>query len=141
MREGARKWKGPRKIEESASTSTYLKTERQRHSRAKIAYLLGWDCNESSCVDMPGTLLQAAMCVSLLLIKDSSSPQTSRCRPGTFIRIYSQHRHNVRFARKNSPDMFRASHRTTTIFWPLSNCLATVLARRPRRCPLPSITT
>lgn len=35
--------------------------------------------------------------------------------------------------------MFRASHRTTTIFWPLSNCLATVLASRPRRWPLPSI--
>lgn len=48
---------------------------------------------------------------------------------------------NVRFARKNSPEMLRASHLTTTIFWPLSSCLATVLARRPRRCPLPSMTT
>lgn len=37
--------------------------------------------------------------------------------------------------------MLRASQRTTTIFWPLSNCLATVLARRPSRCPLPSMTT
>lgn len=44
------------------------------------------------------------------------------------------------FARKNSPEMLRASHRTTTIFWPLSSCLATMLAKRPRRCPLPSIT-
>lgn len=35
----------------------------------------------------------------------------------------------------------RASHLTTTIFWPLSSCFATVLARRPRRCPLPSMTT
>ena len=48
---------------------------------------------------------------------------------------------DVHFARKNSPEMLRASHRTTTIFWPLSSCLATILARRPRRCPLPSITT
>lgn len=46
---------------------------------------------------------------------------------------------NVRFARKNSPEMLRASHLTTTIFWPLRSCLATVLARRPRRCPLPSM--
>lgn len=50
-------------------------------------------------------------------------------------------RENVRFARKNSPEMLRASHLTTTIFWPLSSCFATVLARRPRRCPLPSMTT
>jgi len=35
--------------------------------------------------------------------------------------------------------MLRASQRTTTIFCPLSNCLATVLASRPRRWPLPSI--
>ena len=48
---------------------------------------------------------------------------------------------DVHFARKNSPEMLRASHRTTTIFWPLSNCLAMILARRPKRCPLPSITT
>jgi hypothetical protein len=47
---------------------------------------------------------------------------------------------NVHLARKNSPEMFRASQRTTTIFCPLSSCLATVLARRPRRCPLPSMT-
>lgn len=47
----------------------------------------------------------------------------------------------VRFARKNSPDMFRASQRTTTIFCPLSSCFATVLARRPSRCPLPSMIT
>lgn len=47
----------------------------------------------------------------------------------------------VRLARKNSPEMFRASVRTTTIFWPLSSCLATMLARRPRRWPLPSMTT
>ena len=47
---------------------------------------------------------------------------------------------DVRFARKNSPEMFRASQRTTTIFCPLSSCLATVLARRPSRCPLPSMT-
>lgn len=47
---------------------------------------------------------------------------------------------NVRFARKNSPEMLRASHRTTTIFWPFSSCFATVLAKRPRRCPLPSMT-
>lgn len=48
-------------------------------------------------------------------------------------------RFDVRFARKNSPEMLRASHLTTTIFWPLRSCLATVLARRPRRCPLPSM--
>lgn len=47
---------------------------------------------------------------------------------------------NVRFARKNSPEMLRASHRTTTIFWPLRSCLATVLARRPSKWPLPSMT-
>jgi hypothetical protein len=40
---------------------------------------------------------------------------------------------DIRFARKNSPEMFKSSHRTTTIFWPLSNCFATVLANRPRR--------
>jgi len=50
-------------------------------------------------------------------------------------------RKNVRFDRKNSPEMFKASHLTTTIFCPLSSCLATVLARRPSRCPLPSIMT
>lgn len=47
----------------------------------------------------------------------------------------------VRFARKNSPEMLRSSQRTTTIFWPLRSCLATMLARRPSRWPLPSITT
>jgi hypothetical protein len=36
--------------------------------------------------------------------------------------------------------MLRASHRTTTIFWPLRSCLATVLARRPSKWPLPSMT-
>lgn len=35
-----------------------------------IAYLLEWDCNESSCVGMPDTLLQAANCVSLRLSKN-----------------------------------------------------------------------
>jgi hypothetical protein len=48
---------------------------------------------------------------------------------------------NVRFARKNSPEMFRASQRTTTTFWPLRSCFATILARRPSKCPLPSMTT
>lgn len=52
-----------------------------------------------------------------------------------------RNRIDIHFARKNSPEMLRASVRTTTIFWPLSNCLATMLARRPKRCPLPSITT
>lgn len=37
--------------------------------------------------------------------------------------------------------MLRASQRTTTIFWPLRSCLATMLASRPSRWPLPSITT
>lgn len=49
--------------------------------------------------------------------------------------------YNVRFARKNSPEMLRASQRTTTTFWPLRSCLATMEARRPRRWPLPSTTT
>jgi hypothetical protein len=48
---------------------------------------------------------------------------------------------NVRFERKNSPEMLRASQRTTTTFWPLRSCLATMEARRPRRWPLPSTTT
>lgn len=48
---------------------------------------------------------------------------------------------NVRFARKNSPEMLRASQRTTTTFWPERSCLATMEARRPRRWPLPSTTT
>ena len=48
---------------------------------------------------------------------------------------------DVRLARKNSPEMLRASQRTTTIFWPFRSCLATMLARRPRRWPLPSMTT
>lgn len=47
---------------------------------------------------------------------------------------------DVHFARKNSPEMLRASQRTMTIFCPLSSCLATVLARRPSRWPLPSMT-
>ena len=47
---------------------------------------------------------------------------------------------NVRFARKNSPEMLRASQRTTTIFWPPSSCFATVLAKRPSRWPFASIT-
>lgn len=42
---------------------------------------------------------------------------------------------------KNSPEMFKSSHLTTTTFWPLRSCLATMLAKRPRRCPLPSIMT
>lgn len=50
-------------------------------------------------------------------------------------------RRNVRFALKNSPEMLSDSQRTTTIFCPFSSCLATVLARRPRRWPLPSMTT
>lgn len=48
---------------------------------------------------------------------------------------------DIRLARKNSPEMLRASVRTTTIFWPLRSCFATVLARRPSKCPLPSMTT
>lgn len=48
---------------------------------------------------------------------------------------------DIHFARKNLPEMLRASQRTTTIFWPFSSCFATVLAKRPKRCPLPSITT
>jgi hypothetical protein len=40
---------------------------------------------------------------------------------------------DVRFARKNSPEMLRASQRTTTIFCPFRSCLATVLARRPSK--------
>jgi hypothetical protein len=47
---------------------------------------------------------------------------------------------DIRFARKNSPEMLRASQRTTTIFWPFKSCLATVLASRPSKCPLPSMT-
>jgi hypothetical protein len=45
------------------------------------------------------------------------------------------------FARKKSPEMLSASHRTTTTFWPFNSCLATMLARRPRRWPLPSMMT
>ena len=38
-------------------------SDRPRHG---VAYLLEWDCNESSCAGMPGTLLEAASIVSLL---------------------------------------------------------------------------
>ena len=48
---------------------------------------------------------------------------------------------DVRFARKNSPEMLSCSQRTTTTFWPFRSCFATVEARRPRRWPLPSTTT
>jgi hypothetical protein len=34
-----------------------------------------------------------------------------------------------------------SSQRTTTTFWPLRICLATIEARRPRRWPLPSMVT
>ena len=63
---------------------------------------------------------------------------------GTFevrrVRCDAGNRPHVRFARKKPPEMFRSSQRTTTIFWPLSSCLATMLASRPRRWPLPSMT-
>ena len=59
------------------------------------------------------------------------------CGPG---RLHRRVWVDVRFARKNSPEMLRASQRTTTIFWPLSSCFATVLARRPSRWPFPSMT-
>lgn len=40
---------------------------------------------------------------------------------------------DIRLARKNSPEMLRASHRTTTTFCPFNSCFATVLARRPSK--------
>lgn len=42
--------------------------------------------------------------------------------------------------RKKLPEMFISSHRTTTIFWPLSICFEIIEASRPRRWPLPSMT-
>ena len=50
-------------------------------------------------------------------------------------------RGNVHLALKNWPEMLRDSHRTMTTFWPFRSCLATIDARRPRRWPLPSMTT
>ena len=44
------------------------------------------------------------------------------------------------FMRKNEPETLISSHRTTTIFCPESACFATMLANRPSRCPLPSMT-
>ena len=41
------------------------------------------------------------------------------------------------FMRKKEPDTLINSHLTTTIFWPLSACLAMMEARRPKRCPNP----
>lgn len=55
------------------------------------------------------------------------------------IQFYHEAGVDVRFARKNSPEMLRASQRTTTILCPSRSCLATVEARRPRRWPLPSM--
>lgn len=102
-------------------------------------YLLGWDCNGSSCADRRGTLLFRndnvslySLCLEQMCIVKYTIWNKAA---GTLTGVV------LRFARKNSPDMFRASQRTTTIFCPLSNCLATVLARRPSRCPLPSMIT
>jgi hypothetical protein len=36
--------------------------------------------------------------------------------------------------------MLISSHLTTTIFWPERICLEMIEAKRPRRCPLPSMT-
>lgn len=43
--------------------------------------------------------------------------------------------------RKKEPEALMSSQRTTTTFWPLRICLATIEARRPRRWPLPSMVT
>lgn len=43
--------------------------------------------------------------------------------------------------RKKEPEALMSSQRTTTTFWPLRSCLATIEARRPRRWPLPSMMT
>lgn len=42
--------------------------------------------------------------------------------------------------RKNEPLILISSQRTTVIFCPLRTCFATMLASRPRRWPLPSMT-
>ena len=39
------------------------------------------------------------------------------------------------------PEITKASVRTTTTFLPFNNCFATIEAKRPKRCPLPSTTT
>lgn len=71
------------------------------------------------------------------LLCNHVSPVISKCHVFFLFRFGM----DLRLALKNSPEMLRASHRTTTIFWPLRSCFATVLARRPSKWPLPSITT
>jgi hypothetical protein len=84
-------------------------------------------------------VLHCAQCVSIGIAGSISSSVGLLVRirwvlgPGGLV--------DVRFARKNSPEMLSCSQRTTTTFWPFRSCLATVEARRPRRWPLPSTTT
>jgi hypothetical protein len=105
---------------------------------AATAYLLELGCNGSSSEGRHGTLLNYHFISAFeLTIRPLSRHKPGRTHPVSV--SWKKRSGDVRFARKNSPDMFRASHRTTTIFWPLSSCLATVLANRPRRWPLPSI--
>jgi hypothetical protein len=44
----------------------------------------------------------------------------------------------IHLLRKNSPETFKASHLTTTTFWPLRACLAMMEAKRPNKWPLAS---
>ena len=53
---------------------------------------------------------------------------------------FSLRQSRVTLLRKKLPEMLISSQRTTTIFWPLRICLATIDASRPRRWPLPSMT-
>jgi len=79
----------------------------------KTSYLLGLGCIGSSCGGRRGTLLYSKNSqywlnfAFLYTIVISHLPISQV----TGVKVY-----NVRFARKNSPEMFKASHRTTTIF-------------------------
>lgn len=116
MREGARKWKGPNQKESVVSSRAGLAGLASKLTTAGRV--------ESGHLAEVGVVLDCCANVSKVL----ESMQISETV-------------DVRFERKNSPEMLRASQRTTTTFWPLRSCLATTEARRPRRWPLPSTTT
>ena len=104
----------------------------------RYAYLLALDYIWSPCEDRLGISLSATRSFSKPPNQDPSN--SCKIKMARLVGAFRR-REDVHFALKNSPEMFRASHLTMTIFCPLSNCLATVLAKRPRRCPLPSMIT
>lgn len=150
MREGARKWKGPRHCQTWSDIDRSRGVQLTTAGRvvpghlAKVGMVL--DCFQMS-------VNWFVLMLSSILRSGSSSPprrpssnaqfQSSNCsaRREFPCHIDEEEGCDVRLARKNSPEMLRASQRTTTICWPLRSCLATMLARRPSRWPLPSITT